>query len=205
MSSQLILVTAGYDHSIKFWDVASGLPIHNIPFSDSHINKMAISTDRRYLAVAGHMVVKVYQLLATGAPDMTAGSDSSFEGHTGNITALGFQRDNKWFFTASEDGTLKIFDFKMSGFMRNFNNDGVMVNAAVLHPNQGEIIFGDQSGRVRIWDLTEQVAKELYIDAEETPIRSLAISRDATKLVAGNNLGTCFIWESKNGENFLPM
>ena len=53
--------------------------------------------------------------------------------------------------------------------------------------------------------MAEQVAKELYTDAEETPIRSLAISRDATKLVAGNNLGTCFIWESRNGENFQPM
>ena len=60
MSSQLILVTAGYDHAIKFWDVATGLPVHSIPYSESHINKLAISADRRYLAVAGHTTVKVY-------------------------------------------------------------------------------------------------------------------------------------------------
>lgn len=119
---------------------------------------------------------------------------------------MGFQKDNKWFFTASEDGTLKIFDFKTSGYMRNFDNNGVMVNAAVLHPNQGEIIFGDQSGRVRIWDLTENVPKELYVDSEEVPIRSLAISKNAKKLVAGNNQGTCFIWEaSEDSDQFVPM
>ena len=115
------------------------------------------------------------------------------------------RKDNKWFFTASEDGTLRIFDFKMTGFMRKQDNDGVSINAATLHPNQAEIIFGDQNGRVRIWDLAEGQLLDLYTDAEETPIRSIAISRDATKLVAGNNLGACFIWESRNGEGFVPM
>lgn len=104
---------------------------------------MAITADRRYLGIAGYDKVVVYQLSATGVPDLQPGSEVSFEGHTANITSLGFQKDNKWFFTSSEDGTLKIFDFKMSGFMRNFDNNGIMVNAAVLHPNQGEIIFGD--------------------------------------------------------------
>ena len=82
------------------------------------------------MAVAAHNVVKVFDL----RPEHF-GNENVFEGHTGNITALGFQQDNKWFFTGSEDGTLKIFDFKKSGFMRNHDNNGVMVNAGVLHPN----------------------------------------------------------------------
>ena len=28
-----------------------------------------------------------------------------------------------------------------------------MVNCAVLHPNEIEIIFGDQNGDVKVWDL----------------------------------------------------
>ena len=75
MSKQLILVTAGYDHSIKFWDVASGLPTHSIPFNDSHINKLAISVDRRYLAVAGHNIVRVYQITPQGAPVLEPGTE----------------------------------------------------------------------------------------------------------------------------------
>lgn len=79
-----------------------------------------------------------------------------------------------------------------------------MVNCAVLHPNQGEIFFGDQSGRVRIWDLTENNCKELYVDSKEEPFRSIAISQSAKKLVAGNNIGMCFIWE-QNGSEYVPM
>ena len=43
------------------------------------------------------------------------------------------------------------------------------------------------------------------MDIDEIPIRSIAISRDRKKLVAGNNVGTCFIWESQDGEEFVPM
>lgn len=47
--------------------------------------------------------------------------------------------------------------------------------------------------------------RELYTDAQETPIRSLAVNKFGTKLVAGNNLGMCLIWDKRDGEVFEPM
>jgi G protein beta subunit-like protein len=29
----------------------------------------------------------------------------SYDGHTGNVTSVGFQKDGKWMYTGSEDGT----------------------------------------------------------------------------------------------------
>ncbi len=37
------------------------------------------------------------------------------------------------------------------------------------------------------------------------PISSIAISKDAKKLVAGTSQGTCFIWKSTTGEDYEPM
>ena len=142
----LILATAGYDHSIKFWDANSGLCRRSITYPDSQINRLAITPDRKYLGVAAHNVVKIYDIFSHE-------NEMSYDGHTGNITALSFQKDNKWFVTASEDGSLRVFDFKVSGYMRILAN-GAMVNSAVLHPNQVDVYFGDQNGRIRIWDLT---------------------------------------------------
>ena len=36
----------------------------------------------------------------------------SFDGHTGNVTALGFHRDGQWMFTGSEDKTIKLWDLR---------------------------------------------------------------------------------------------
>jgi target of rapamycin complex subunit LST8 len=124
----LILATGGYDHTIKFWDANSGLCRRSIALPELPVNRLTITPDRKYLGVAAYNVVKVYDIFSHE-------NEVSYEGHTGNITSLGFQKDNKWFFTSSEDGTLKIFDFKATGYMRNFNNNGIMVNCAVLHPN----------------------------------------------------------------------
>jgi len=37
---------------------------------------------------------------------------STFEGHTGNVTALGFYKDSKLMFSGSEDGTVKLWDLR---------------------------------------------------------------------------------------------
>jgi WD40 repeat protein len=93
-----------------------------------HVNKLVITPDRKYLGVAAHNFVKVYDIFSHE-------NENTFEGNVGNITSLGFQKDSKWFFTSSEDGNLKIFDFRAGGYMRNFSNNGIMINSAVLNPN----------------------------------------------------------------------
>ena len=132
----LVLATGGYDHSIKFWDVNNGICKRSINFPDFHINKLVITPDRKMIGAAALNVVKVYEIFSHD-------SETVFEGITGNVTALGFQKDSKWFFTASEDGNLKIFDFKSTGYMRTISNNGVMINTGVLHPNGIEVFFGD--------------------------------------------------------------
>ena len=32
----------------------------------------------------------------------------AYDGHTTNVTDTGFQKDSKWMFTGSEDGTIKV-------------------------------------------------------------------------------------------------
>jgi G protein beta subunit-like protein len=75
----LILATAGYDHTIKFWDVTSGLPTASINYAESHINRLAITNDRKYLGVAAYNMVKVYEISLNS--NQPPSSEVSFEGH----------------------------------------------------------------------------------------------------------------------------
>ena len=64
-----------------------------------------LSSDRKYLGACSNGLVKVYDLRHLD-------QETTFDGLTANVIAMDFQKQNKWFFAACEDGTIKIFDFK---------------------------------------------------------------------------------------------
>lgn len=52
-NSKVVLITAGFDHTIRFWDVLQSTTIGTLQHTASQVNSMAISRDKRTLAVAG--------------------------------------------------------------------------------------------------------------------------------------------------------
>jgi G protein beta subunit-like protein len=67
-----------------------------------------------------------------------------------------------------------------------------------LHPNQGELLFGDEDGYLKVWDLTSNTCtQELYLDGRN-PIRSVAIACDGSIAIAANNRGKVFICKLHN-------
>lgn len=178
----------------SFWEALSGICTRQINFSDSQINRLCISPDKKYLAAAGHHSVKLYHVkqLSTANPSQTqsAAADANpiltFEGHTNNITGVGFHIDTKWMVTSSEDGTVKIWDTKSGTVQRNYHH-GSPVNDVVIHPNQGELISCDREGNVRIWDLGENKCSHQLIPEENVSVASVSVASDGSLLCAGNN------------------
>ncbi|KAF1810123.1 WD-repeat protein-like protein pop3 [Eremomyces bilateralis CBS 781.70] len=184
----VILCTAGYDHTIRFWEALSGICSRTIPHPDSQVNRLCISPDKRYLAAAGHHTVKLYDIKSSNPAAVL-----TFEGHTSNVTGVAFHCEGKWMVTSSEDGTVKIWDTRTGSVQRNYVH-GVAVNDVVIHPNQGELIGCDRKGSVRIWDLSENKCTHQLIPADDTPMSSVTVATDGTLLCAGNNKGWVFVW-----------
>lgn len=134
--SQVILATAGYDHNIRFWEATSGICYRTLQFAESQVNKLEITSNKQFLAAAGNPQIRLFEVNSNN-PQAVA----SYDGHNGNVTAIGFQKDSKWMFSGSEDGTVKIWDLRAPGCQREYASRGA-VNTVVLHPNQGELISG---------------------------------------------------------------
>lgn len=58
----VLLVTAGYDHTIRFWEALSGICSRTIQHQESQVNRLSISPDKRFLAAAGNQHVKLYDI-----------------------------------------------------------------------------------------------------------------------------------------------
>ncbi|KAL7664783.1 Uncharacterized protein ABC855_g2038 [[Candida] zeylanoides] len=221
----VILASAGYDHTIRFWDALTGVCSRTIQHTDSQVNRLEITSDKRYLAAAGNLYVRLYDIrqAGSGASGQQLGSGSgsgsgggaagaassgapamTFEGHTGNVTSLAFQAENKWMVTSSEDGTVKVWDVRAPSVQRNYKHH-CPVNEVVIHPNQGELISCDQEGNIRVWDLGENHCTHHLIPEDDVPINSLSVASDGSMLVAGNNRGNCYVWKMHNSRDVTSL
>ncbi|CEG47596.1 G-protein beta subunit-like protein (contains WD40 repeats) [Plasmopara halstedii] len=196
----VVLATAGYDHTIRFWEAASGTCNRTVKYPDSQVNCLQITPDKKYIAAAGNPHIRLFEINSNNPNHVT-----SYDGHATNVTSLGFQRHGKWIFSCSDDGSVKIWDLRAPGCQRSYDA-GVPLNSVVLHPNQAELIVGDQNGVVRVYDLT---ANALVTKLEpptgetgESSIRSVDIVQDGSALVAANNHGKCFFYRPKPERHF---
>lgn len=192
----VVLATAGYDHTIRFWEATSGRNYKTLQYPDSQVNKLEITPDKQYLAAAGNPHIRLYEVNSNLLPPVL-----SYE-HASNVTAVGFQCDGKWMYSGSEDGTVKIWDLRAPGFQREYESRAA-VNTVVLHPNQQELISGDQNGNIRVWDLTANSCSFELVPEVDTAVRSLTVMWDGSLVVAANNNGTCYVWRLLRGNQMM--
>lgn len=46
MTSSVVLATAGYDHSIRFWEATSGICYRTLQYPDSQVSWLVTAKDR---------------------------------------------------------------------------------------------------------------------------------------------------------------
>jgi len=194
--ASVLLATAGYDHSIRFWDPTGGLPVKTFPVQDTQINCLQITPDKKNIAAACNPQIRLFDINSNTNQPLT-----SYDGHSGNVTSVGFQKDGKWMYTSSEDGSVKIWDLRAPGCQRDYGGKSA-VNFVALHPNQAELVACDQSGVVRVIDLTTNTcSKELTFEGE-IAVESVSISNSGTTLVAANTNGTVHVWKYISSSQF---
>jgi WD40 repeat protein len=68
------------------------------------------------------------------------------------VTSIGFKKSGSWLYAGSEDGTVRVHDLRLSGSQMVHKND-CEVNTVALSPTEGELLIGDQLGKLMIYDL----------------------------------------------------
>jgi len=185
----VILATAGYDHRIRFWQAHSGICNRTVQHPDSQVNSLDITPDKQLIAAAGYQHIRMYDINSS-SPNAII----NYEGVQKNITAVGFHEDGKWMFTGGEDHTAKIWDLRSRSLQcQRIFQVKAPVNCVTLHPNQGELYVGDQSGSIHCWDLKTDVNEHL-IPEPDAAITSVSIDPMGTMMAAVNNKGNCYLW-----------
>jgi len=194
-TDQIILATAGYDHTIKFWAAHTGVCTRTHQHLDSQVNCMDITPDGTMLVAGGYQHIRMY--------DLTSGNLNAvvnYEGITKNVMAVGCQEEGKWMFSGGEDCSARIWDLKTRclSCQRVFQTNAP-VNTVCLHPNQQELIVGDHSGVIHRWNLKNDQSEQL-IPEPDVSIQHIDIDPLGQYMAVVNSKGNCYVWSLSSDE-----
>eukprot|EP00051_Salpingoeca_urceolata_P005846 m.78021 g.78021 ORF g.78021 m.78021 type:complete len:306 (-) comp14569_c1_seq2:52-969(-) len=190
-----VLATGGYDNTVRLWHADKGTCARTFQHADSQVNCLEIMPDKRTVAAAGHGQIRFYEVHGRNSSPVAV-----YDGHAGNVVALGFSENGSWMYSGAEDETVKIWDVRASPDKQRDYRHTSPVTCVALHPNQSELVSGDEEGRIVRWDLNANRCFEHLIPEPDTAVRSISISPNGLLMAAVNNEGNCFIWELSDGE-----
>ncbi|KAK1793888.1 hypothetical protein P4O66_010806, partial [Electrophorus voltai] len=193
-SDPVILATAGYDHTVRFWQAHSGICTRTVQHQDSQVNSLEVTPDRSMIAAAGYQHIRMYDLNSNNPNPVI-----NYDGVSKNITSVGFHEDGRWMYTGGEDCMARIWDLRSRNLQcQRIFQVNAPINCVCLHPNQAELFVGDQSGVIHIWDLKTDHNEQL-IPEPEVSVNSVHIDPDASYMAAVNSSGNCYVWNLAGG------
>jgi WD40 repeat protein/predicted Ser/Thr protein kinase len=183
------IAAGSYDPRRSAWtmsisDVATGQEIETgegIPFAFSPDGKWLVGRD------AGEKNVVLWDA-------HTFRPVAQWQGHTGRINAIAFDRDGGRFVSASSDHTVRLWETE-GQCLRVFQGHTDEVFAAVFHPDGARIASAGRDRAVWLWDPAsgQEVAR---LPGHTSYIWSLAFSPDGETLISGSGDFTVRLWDT---------
>jgi WD40 repeat protein len=118
-----------------------------------------------------------------------------WEGHTGEINTIAFDRAGGRLVSASSDRTVRLWDAATGQCLRVFKGHTDEVFAAAFHPDGTRIASAGRDRAVWLWDPAsgQDVAR---LPGHTSYVWSLAFSPDGETLVSGSGDFTARLWDT---------
>lgn len=176
------IASAGEDGRIALWRGGEARPGTVLAGHNGPISALAVSADGAWLASASwDGTARLWPL--------AGGNAIVLDGHKGNVNGVGFLPDGR-VATAGYDGALRLFG--RDGAVLRAIDLGVPLSALAVAP-YGEIILAGADGRLRFAGPDGTARADIAVS--ETPLSSIALSRDGRRIAAAGFRGTLAIIE----------
>jgi WD40 repeat protein len=167
---------------------------------------VAISPDGKRLASAREKYVKVWDL-ATGKELLTL---AERDGHRGRVNHVAFSADSERLASASDDGTVKLWNATTGELLqtlqpaREQDEAALPLRAVVFQPDGKRIAAAGDDDAIRLWDAA--TGKEVRVLAGHTAgVTALAFRSNGRVLASSSKDQTIKLWDVAKGEELRTL
>jgi WD40 repeat protein len=200
------LATAGFDGTVRIWDIATGAPVRILRPGPSSFTSVAFRPDGTCLAAgqgSGHFMDhdSGVVILWDWSTDREV---RRLEGQTGGVHSIAFSHDGRRLAAAGYNGTARIWDAATGKVRHVLAGRGRETWGVAFSPDDRILAAGHQSGVITLWDATTGELRKT-LTGHRDGVTCVAFSPDGSRLASSSHDFSARVWEVSSGTSLRAL
>lgn len=181
-------ISASNDHTLKIWDMTSGLEEHTLVGHNGWVRAVALTPDgRRIVSASDDHTLKIWDL-ASGREERT------IAGHSAIVRSVSVTADGRRIVCASDDRTIGVWDLFSGQKALSLTGHTDRVLAAAITPDGHNVVSASNDRTLKVWDLTSGQEKCTLIRHNDN-VCAVAVTSDGRHAISASVDHTLKVWD----------
>lgn len=190
-------ISASDDHSLKVWDLESGVELHTLSGHSDWVRTVAIEpSSSRAVSASDDHTLRIWNI-ETGALESTIDTSGDW------IRALAVTPDGRYAISASDDRTLRVWDLEQRKMVRALKGHSGELNALAITPDGRFLLSGSDDRTIRIWDI-ESGNEVCTLRGHRAAVNAIAVTPDGREAISASADDTLRLWNLEQYESVPP-
>ncbi len=193
------LASGSWDHTIKIWNVHSGLLLQTLQGHKDLVLSIAFSPNGLLLASSSaDSTIKLWDV-NTGELLQTLTEKGLNTGAW--ISSLAFSPDGQKLAAEGNDNSIKLLNLSNGSLLRTFLGHENVINSLQFSPDGLFIASASADGSIKLWEVNSgHLLQTFTAESDKTEILSIAFSPDGLFLASGDTASQIKLWNIKSGK-----